>query len=452
MRNISQIRPSPENRQLYKPVSPKDPAVQALAKLIKKHGILEPIVITRDGYILSGHRRWVAAKIAGLKRVPVRVFAICRERQPAKFLELLCAFNGYRNKGRGEILREEVVTSDPKDPLQLSNYLAECADITVEDQVELREEKYRAGISAAKQPFLRAIQEVVQGLHGHWPLSVRQIHYKLLNDPPLKHAGKPDSYYRNDRASYQALVELTVRARLLYEIDWAAIDDETRPVETWDCHCDVQPFIRRELDVFLRDYRRDLMQSQPNHVEIVGEKLTIQSIIRPVAERFCIPYTIGRGFPSLPVRQQVEQRFYESGKKKLVLLFLTDHDPDGEEIVHSFARSMRDDFSIDPTAIKVALTDKQVAQFDLPADNVSEAKRSSSNYERFREEYGESVYELEAASPMQLQTALEEVIKSVIDVEAFNDEVAAEKKDLAFLAETRKKAQKALAPLIVKRS
>lgn len=134
------------------------------------------------------------------------------------------------------------------------------------------------------------------------------------------------------------------------------------------------------------------------------------------------------------------------------MIFLTDLDPDGEEIVHSFTRSMRDDFSLDPVAIKAALTDKQVATFNLPADNVSQAKRGSSNYKRFRAKYGTSVYELEAASPTQLQTALEEAITSVIDVKAFNEEVAAEKKDMAFLASTRKKAQKALAPLIAKRS
>ena len=88
-RDINQIRPSPENRQLYRPVSPKDPAVQQLAELIRKYGLLEPIVITSDGCLLSGHRRLVAAKIAGLKRVPVRVFAISHDRQPGKFQQLL---------------------------------------------------------------------------------------------------------------------------------------------------------------------------------------------------------------------------------------------------------------------------------------------------------------------------------------------------------------------------
>jgi hypothetical protein len=42
-------------------------------------------------------------------------------------------------------------------------------------------------------------------------------------------------------------------------------------------------FVRDELDSFLKGYYRDLMQSQPNHIEIIGEKNTIRGIIRPVA-------------------------------------------------------------------------------------------------------------------------------------------------------------------------
>ena len=57
------------------------------------------------------------------------------------------------------------------------------------------------------------------------------------------------------------------------------------------------------------------------------------------------------------------QRFKKSGKDKLVLLMVSDFDPDGEEIAHSFARSMRDDFGVaDIHPIKVALTAAQVKE------------------------------------------------------------------------------------------
>jgi hypothetical protein len=74
------------------------------------------------------------------------------------------------------------------------------------------------------------------------------------------------------------------------------------------------------------------MQSQPNHSEIIGEKNTIGSIIRPVAAEYCIPMTLGRGYCSLPPRHEMAKRFQRSGKEKLLILILSDFDPDGETV------------------------------------------------------------------------------------------------------------------------
>lgn len=43
---------------------------------------------------------------------------------------------------------------------------------------------------------------------------------------------------------------------------------------------------------FLRGYRRDLLQSRPDHVELIVEKLTVQNIIETVANRYTLPMTI----------------------------------------------------------------------------------------------------------------------------------------------------------------
>lgn len=49
-------------------------ALSELADSIKKYGIIEPIVVTKKGKsyeIIAGERRWRAARLAGLKEVPV---------------------------------------------------------------------------------------------------------------------------------------------------------------------------------------------------------------------------------------------------------------------------------------------------------------------------------------------------------------------------------------------
>lgn len=269
----------------------------------------------------------------------------------------------------------------------------------------------------------------------------------MLNNPPLIHASKPDSTYVNTKQSYKTLVDLLTRARLERLIPMQAIADETRPVTIWDVHRDPQSFIRREMDRFLKRYWRDLMQSQPNHVEIVGEKNTIAPMIRPVAARYCIPMTIGRGFCSLRPRFDMAERFRKSGKQKFVLLILSDFDPDGEEIAHSLARSLRDDFRVrEVQPVKVALTAGQVEEFDLPP--IMQAKETSANYKRFVRKHGEDVFELEALEPEDLQSILQETIDSVIDIEAFNHEIDQEKQDAAFLEGTRRTVQRVLAETI----
>ena len=202
----------------------------------------------------------------------------------------------------------------------------DCQTITI------RDEKRRPEITAAKQPMLLAIKSALAGLKRFLPVSVRRIHYGLLNNPPLIHAGKPDSRYENNLKSYKALDELLTRARIDGLIPMEAIDDATRPVTIWNRHDNPQLFIRCELAGFLKGYRRNMLQSQPNHVEIVGEKNTLAPIIRPIAAYYSMPLTLGRGFCSLPPRNAMAQRFEDSGKEKLVLLILSDFDPDGEEI------------------------------------------------------------------------------------------------------------------------
>ena len=70
-------------------------SIQALANSIKEHGILQPIVVTReDGKykIVAGERRWRAAKLAGLDKIP----AIVRTLDSQNRLELSIIENAQR--------------------------------------------------------------------------------------------------------------------------------------------------------------------------------------------------------------------------------------------------------------------------------------------------------------------------------------------------------------------
>ena len=431
------IKPSPENKKLYRPVNPDDPEIVALALSVKERGILEPLIVTADYWIVSGHRRHAAASVAGLDSVPCRVMDFCREDDPDQFLVLLREHNRQREKSFEEKLREEVVNVNPADAYKsLIEHRAKRAKVKVA-KLDIGDVKRRAEITAAKEPFLNAILKVLADNKEFLPLSDRSIHYRLLNDPPLRHASKPDSAYRNDRPSYKSLVDLLTRARLKELIPMDAIADETRPVVTWRTWADVRGFVRGELDSLLKDYWRDPMQSQPNHVEILVEKNTVASIVKDVAMRYGIPMTSGRGFCSLPPRYDMAQRFKTSGKEKLIVLIVSDFDPEGEQLAQSFGRSMRDDFGIASVCpIKVALTAKQVKQFKLPPG--PKAKSGSTNYRKFVSKYGANVFELEAITPSALQGLVRDAIDAVIDRDSFNCELDQEREDAAELEALRR--------------
>ena len=56
------------------------PALEELAESIRRHGVLQPLLVSEDGperyLLMTGERRWRAARLAGLRTVP----AVIRER------------------------------------------------------------------------------------------------------------------------------------------------------------------------------------------------------------------------------------------------------------------------------------------------------------------------------------------------------------------------------------
>ncbi|MEZ6124916.1 MAG: ParB/RepB/Spo0J family partition protein [Planctomycetaceae bacterium] len=88
-------------------------AIDELAESIRKHGVLQPLLVRRkgDGYeLIAGERRWRAARQAGLETVPCRVVtledqAVCEaaieenlKREDLNVIEKAIAFKEYLEK------------------------------------------------------------------------------------------------------------------------------------------------------------------------------------------------------------------------------------------------------------------------------------------------------------------------------------------------------------------
>ena len=130
----------------------------------------------------------------------------------------------------------------------------------------------------------------------------------------------------------------------------------------------VGDFVRRECDQFLMGYWRNLMQSQYIWLELLVEKNTIASQLRGVTGKYTVPMSSGRGYSSLRPRTDMVDRFRQSGRERLVVIVVSDHDPEGADIPGSFGVSLRDDFNVAPDQlriIKAALTAEQVRTMNL---------------------------------------------------------------------------------------
>jgi ParB family chromosome partitioning protein len=83
----------------YQPrVRVDDARLEELAQSIRAHGVIQPIVVRRAGEtyaIIAGERRWRAAQLAGLRRVPVVVREVQSE-SPHDLLEMALIENIQR--------------------------------------------------------------------------------------------------------------------------------------------------------------------------------------------------------------------------------------------------------------------------------------------------------------------------------------------------------------------
>ncbi len=442
-----EIQPAPENfGLLYDPVRDDDSEFVRLVRDIAKNGILEPLVVSADGFILSGHRRHEAAKKLGIKKVPVRVQSGVRyEDDRDRFVQLLVSFNSQRVKTTNTMVREGIATMNGNARQAVRSYRRDASHINGVEVVELRGEKKRSRIRE-KISLLNAIKQVVYENESEWPISDRKVNYLLLNITGLLRNDVLKTPFLNNEKCYNDVTDMITRMRLDGTIPFESIGDETRPVIQWDTHRAVQTFVDKELDELFSGYFRDLLQSQPNHIELLVEKNTVASTLKSVAAKYTIPMTSGRGYSSLPPRKEMVDRFRNSGREKLIVVVVADCDPEGVDIPNSFGLSLRDDFGLiggkELVVVKAALTFEQAQSLDLHEGQL--AKEKSSRFAEYKERFGERCWELEALPNDTLREMVESTIRSILDIDAFENEVTREETEQAELNDYRDRVKELL--------
>jgi hypothetical protein len=136
------ISDHPINRRIYGKPDPAD-----LVESVRVHGILEPIVISSERRVLSGHRRLAAARALGLQIVPVRVLEVPDE------VQAIVHFNRQRRKTCQQIARECEV---------LLPGLKRAADARREEGRRRGAQNQRDGRKSPRGPKRRVLDDLAQ--------------------------------------------------------------------------------------------------------------------------------------------------------------------------------------------------------------------------------------------------------------------------------------------------
>ena len=135
--------------------------LEELAESIKRNGLLQPILVRTVGeryQIIAGERRWQACKMAGLKKVPVRVkevdddetimLALVENIQRSDLNPIEEAYGYRRMMERGNMTQSEVAQAVSKGRSTIANALR-LLELPEEAQQLLYEERITAGHARA---------------------------------------------------------------------------------------------------------------------------------------------------------------------------------------------------------------------------------------------------------------------------------------------------------------
>ncbi len=422
--SLEDIKPSEQNDHVYHSRSKTD--ITDLANSIDDFGLLEPILITLDNVIISGHSRYKALKLLNRDSVTVRYENIYS--YDTNFIDYLVASNKQRVKSDHERFNEMEVQIDPVDYVRRRE---ELLNKNVDLDPVIGELKANRKLSDNYKYLHEAIVKVIQENRSFLPMPLRGIHYQLLNDPVIESI-RTGKKYSNSVSSYKLLSAEATKLRVADVISYTSIRDDKRKFNVNRGFQNKHNFVRQELDNFLSGYNRDLLQTQDRFFCLVCEKETVSSPVDRIARKYCMPVAYIQGNSSITVRNSIIQESQYKGGKPITLLFLSDLDPSGYNIQDSMVGSFEKDFKADLIAYRIGITKDHIREYDLKSDQ--SIKKTDTKYKRFVKDTGlDNAYEIEALPPKSLMEMIETAIKNSIDLDRFNHESEKFNEDVSFL-------------------
>ena len=268
--------------------------------------------------------------------------------------------------------------------------------------------------------FLKKFEVIKQQYDIEGQMTLRRIYYLLLSKG-LQSVGQ---------GAYQYLSKKLLEAREEGYLDWDVLIDRARRV---DQRLTFRDF-NQAFNWMCEEYRKDSMLHQKNYVECWIEKDAVSSTVSNVTWGLDVPLVVGRGWASGTFVHNAVPRIWSAGEKlQVVILFISDHDPEGDHIPKVVERKLKQYGCPGVQVKKIALSPEQVKKFNLQSNigfKISKKQREKRYVQEYLSKYGEVQYEVDALSNIELTRILENELKSLIDftIPKVSDKESAEEK------------------------
>lgn len=273
--------------------------------------------------------------------------------------------------------------------------------------------------------ILRANRIIRQYQDDNMLLTLRQLYYQMV----------ARDWIPNTVNSYKRIGNIISDARDAGMIDWDAIEDRNRsaylPTE-WESPAEI-------VLAAARGFRINRWEGQGVLVEVMVEKDALSGILAPLCSQYHVRFSANKGYSSSTMMFEAGQRFRAALQSdrdinEVHVLYCGDHDPSGidmtRDVEERFMKYMNNGSGIDRdevplTVHRLALNWNQVQEWNPPPNP---AKETDSRYAKYRNEFGDESWELDAVEPNTLRTLVEDEILNLIDTDQWNTVAASEKK------------------------
>lgn len=244
-----------------------------------------------------------------------------------------------------------------------------------------------------------------------YTLSVRQLYYQLVARDKIP----------NTEQSYKRIASVINDGRLAGLIDWDAIEDRNRDIETrshWNSGSEI-------IQVCADQFYMDMWANQDSRVFCIVEKAALAGVLDRVCREYDVPLLAARGYPSVSiVRELVLKHIVPATQagQRVTILHMGDHDPSGidmtrdlEERINLFLQG-RNGCRLQ----RIALTMPQIEDKNPPPNP---AKTTDSRFLDYQSQYGSESWELDALEPAYLAELVTGQVVNHIDQDLWEKRV-----------------------------